>query len=451
MGDHHTSHRLAMNAADGTFVSVPITTTAQVWSQLPVDYDNDGLPDISFNWDTADFPVTHNLGARTFAEVAASTSYDSSANAMAWADWNGDGSSDYAVGGFFGNTLFRNDGGPGHYTDVTASMSAIPTAKTQASLFLVDLNGDGWPDYLTQPTNATAGGGIFTTSVTHTTTLLLNQGKTGSSAGFAAGTSAGLEGLPAPALALGDYDDDGDLDVFGFGSAPTGRTTLRYRLYRNDGGTFTDVTAGSGLPEGDSTINEYMVIYLQSAFGDFNDDGYLDLLWIEPTTNRLWLGDGHGHFTEISSTAGIGSTLDISRPARMFVGDYDGDGALDFATARATYPALTDPVTLFHNEHKGGGWLVVRLVGKDIKLALGSNVHVYDAGYLGEASHLRGYREVISAHTQRTPLRQHFGLDPSRHYDIRVRFWPSGTVVDVKDIAPSTQLEIREDGTSSPF
>src|SRR5262249_7665677 len=63
LGNHGTGSRLAMNNGDGTFTALPLpTSTAEVWSQMLVDYDNDGQRDISLNWDSADFPVYHNIG-----------------------------------------------------------------------------------------------------------------------------------------------------------------------------------------------------------------------------------------------------------------------------------------------------------------------------------------------------------------------------------------------------
>ena len=121
---------------------------------------------------------------------------------------------------------------------------------------------------------------------------------------------------PTRAVAWGDYDGDGDPDLLvGFTAGPGGVL----RLYRNDGGRFTDVTRDAGV-----TIESGAV--RQPAFIDVDGDGDLDLyVAFRDKPNVLFRNDA-GHFTDIAPALGIADP-------RMSVGgvwfDMDDDGDLD--------------------------------------------------------------------------------------------------------------------------
>ncbi|WP_394845268.1 VCBS repeat-containing protein [Pendulispora brunnea] len=451
ISDHKTRHRLAMNDRNGGFANQPLPASdAQVWSMMAVDFNNDGRLDLSTNWDSASIKVYRNDGNRSFSSLSASQSYESQANGMAWADWNADGIPDYMVSGFFGNRSYmgRASGGFSH-----VASPAIPTQYAQASLYFADLDGDHFPDVLIQPTNATVGAGIFKPEVEHTTKILFNKGIAGAGAGFQPGVPNGLEACPGPGIALGDYDLDGDLDLFCAGSAPHGvaqpRKTFRVRLFQNQGnGTFVDMTEAAGLPTGDKTVNEYRVLYAQSVFADFDNDGRLDILWIEPEPGgiRLFQNMGGGSFQDVTAAA----RLDAYRHdvPRFMVTDFDRDGALDIVTMVGT---TTPKLSLLKNEVAGTSWLDVTLEGTHLKTATNSKIHVYEAGHLGDAAHRVGYREVLLAYSHRAPLAQHFAALPGLKYDVRVQFWPERNTVDVRDLPGGQRVRIRASGGCDSF
>ena len=158
-----------------------------------------------------------------------------------------------------------------------------------------------------------------------------------------AGFAAGDYGM---GVAAGDYDNDGDPDLYFTNYGPN-------RLYRNDGGTFTDVTgaAGAGLDDPRWSTS--------ASFSDYDADGDLDLfvtnyvdftvagskvcfdpagardycgpLQFRPVPDRLFRNDGNGMFTDVSEPAGItrayGSGLGVASA------DFNGDGRLDFYVA----------------------------------------------------------------------------------------------------------------------
>ena len=100
--------------------------------------------------------------------------------------------------------------------------------------------------------------------------------------------------------ALFDYDNDGDLDVYlvNAASRATATAPARNQLFRqNDDGTFVDATAETGL--GDDGYG------MGTALGDIDNDGDLDVLVTNDGPNRLYRNNGDGTFRNITSTAGI--------------------------------------------------------------------------------------------------------------------------------------------------
>jgi imidazolonepropionase-like amidohydrolase len=121
--------------------------------------------------------------------------------------------------------------------------------------------------------------------------------------------------------AWGDYDRDGDPDLL-LGFAPGAASVLK--LYRNDGGRFSDVTAAAGLTRTDSAgVRQFVWI-------DYDADGDLDLyVALRDRPNALYRNDG-GRFADIAREVGLADT-------RRSVGavwlDYDADGDLDVYVA----------------------------------------------------------------------------------------------------------------------
>jgi hypothetical protein len=183
--------------------------------------------------------------------------------------------------------------------------------------------------------------------------------------------------IMAPGVALLDYDNDGDLDVFVVQGQPlegkSGMPATRGRLFRNDLTVqadgqrvlkFTDVTAQSGIV----TAGFGMGV----ATGDFDNDGCVDLYVTEYGRNQLFHSNCNGTFTDITAKSGTASPGWSSSAA--FV-DYDRDGWLDlfvghylrFAVSRnkacrswAGEPDYCAPSAyeaeqsrLYHNNHDG--------------------------------------------------------------------------------------------------
>ena len=207
-------------------------------------------------------------------------------------------------------------------------------------------------------------------------------------------------------VALFDYDNDGDLDVFLVQGGTIGATGARgsatSRLFRNDlvvapDGRrtvhFTDVTAGAG-----AGVRGYG---MGAAVGDYDNDGYLDLFVTSFGATTLLHNNGDGTFTDVTKQAGLSDTAWSTSAA--FV-DYDRDGNLDLFVAHyvdftpAANKLCNDPVgtrdycspktyrpvpaRLFRND--GHGHFVDMTVAAGISKAYGAGLGVAVGDYNGD-------------------------------------------------------------------
>src|SRR5215213_29833 len=123
------------------------------------------------------------------------------------------------------------------------------------------------------------------------------------------------EEAPADAATLFDYDLDGDLDLVEVAGT-------RQRLWRNDGGKFTDVTAQSGALSKALTAAGMAVVA-----GDYDNDTRPDVLILRAGTSTLYHNDGNGSFSDVTANAKIPSVL--TGGATVAFVDFDHDGDLD--------------------------------------------------------------------------------------------------------------------------
>jgi hypothetical protein len=122
---------------------------------------------------------------------------------------------------------------------------------------------------------------------------------------------------------LFDYDRDGWLDIY-FTNAPTvamaikGEKSQGALYHNNHDGTFTDVTARSGLTK--------PCFAMGGAVGDYDNDGWPDLYITCLGGNTLYHNNGDGTFTDVTEKAGV---KDGRWSTGAAFGDYDGDGRVD--------------------------------------------------------------------------------------------------------------------------
>jgi hypothetical protein len=269
------------------------------------DYDNDGdLDFVLAGWSTglaARLTRIYRNDGGAFTQAVSLTGVNN--GAVAWGDYNNDGRLDLALQGWSDSgrvtKLYRNDGG-GTFTDVSAGFVAVE----RGALAWGDYNNDGNLDLLV--TGGSSSGAIAK--------VYRNYGD-----GAFTDIGAAVTGVSyRAAAAWGDYDSDGDLDILLTGLTDGGIRVAR--VYRNDGGVFTDIAAG--LPgTADAGV----------AWGDFDNDGDLDILYAGyPNATYLCRNDGSNAFSAYPQTFS-----DVSDAAVGWA-DYDGDGRLDVLLAGNT-------------------------------------------------------------------------------------------------------------------
>ena len=132
-------------------------------------------------------------------------------------------------------------------------------------------------------------------------------------------------------VAFFDYNNDGLLDIFALQSGPgpgagpaESHFSTRSVLYRNNGdGTFTDVTVGSGL-DGPLGYGQGVTV------ADYDNDGWADLYVTTYGGNRLLRNNRNGTFTDVTKQAGVADLApELPWPLSAAWGDYDNDGHLD--------------------------------------------------------------------------------------------------------------------------
>ncbi len=270
------------------------------WAAALGDLDGDGDLDAFVGNDGQQCRLYLNDGSGVFADATSQLpAFVGATRAVELGDADGDGDLDAYVGNTPQNRLYLN-GGTGGFTDVTATNLPLLFTQTQA-VAMGDLDGDGDLD-------------AFVGNVGQNRLYRNGGGGTG------AFTDVTATNLPAQlgnttAVALGDVDGDGDLDVL-LGSY------TQNRLYLNNSGTGTFTDATFQLPA-------MVAATWAVALGDVDGDGDLDALignFESPgTPNRLFLNNGFGLFTD--ATPQLPVMFDDTQAVTF--GDLDGDGDLD--------------------------------------------------------------------------------------------------------------------------
>ena len=282
------------------------------------DYDADGFLDLMGGaTDKAALTVVlHNEGGKHFTNVAAEiglTIPDRSARQSNWVDYDNDGDLDlYSSDRAGDNKLFRNDNG--HFTRVFANAGPTDGRPTVGACWL-DVDDDGDLDlFLANQSGASDalwrndGNGMSFTDIAPQMKMT-GPHRTNDEGGVG--------------CAVGDFDNDGDLDIF----VPNYGENQLYR--RNADKTFTDIAAEVGLAVENHAVG--------ADWGDYDNDGDLDLSvmsYVGPVDaqqpmNALFRNDA-GNFVNVLTKD---SPLNLGDHGVQFV-DYDNDGGLDLNITR---------------------------------------------------------------------------------------------------------------------
>ncbi len=351
-------------------------------------------------------------------------------------DIDGDGDLDVHVLEWSGyqayNRLFKQEANL--FVDATVDAGALMSTVWGFSNGFADVDSDGMVDLLVAAD--------FGTSC-----LYMNSG----SGQFLDETRPAGVGMDENGMgsAIGDIDNDGDLDWFVTSIYDPDRTcddqgcnwgNTGNRLYRNDGsGVFEDFTDGAGVRDGAWGWG--------ASFLDYDNDGDLDLAMVngmvfpcipyEDPFNadvlRFWDNDGTGVMREVGAQVGFDDT---GSGKGIVVFDYDRDGDEDiFITNNAGHPKL------YRND--GGNaahWLRVSLRGvASNRFGVGSRIYVTtpDGMQMREVSNNTNFlsqNEVIA----------HFGTGQNEMVDVRVDWPASGMSHVLHDVPTRATIEVVE-------
>ena len=255
-------------------------------------------------------------------------------------------------------------------------------------------------------------------------------------------------------LAWGDYDSDGLPDLF-VARAEQGTSGITgASLYHNEGGgIFTDVTEAAGVSISASCW--------AAIWGDYDNDGHLDVFVTSSgesglgpgNANRLFHNNGDGTFTDVASAEGVDQEDDVSLHKGAAWGDYNNDGFLDLVVKDGVGgeedngPGALGLHYLFKNNRNANHFLKINLKGTQSNLhGIGARVTVTSAtGSIYRQNDGGGGGTYSSQGVQ--PL--HFGLGSANSVAVEVR-WPSGLVNTLPSVAANSTVTITE-GTNSPL
>lgn len=392
-----------------------------------IDYDNDGDKDLMVINQTDSFRLWQHNGS-TYTDVTNSAGLANSVlpwTSACWADFNNDGWLDVYIGvrsTTSGNLLFQNNG-DGTFSDITVSAGVEDLVHMPLTISAFDFNNDGWQDiYCANDLN---GGN----------TLFRNNGNgTFSDISVSSGANLAMANM---GIAVGDYDNDGFIDLY-LSNSPEGN-----RLLKNNGNeTFSEVASTLGMTVGK--------ICWGANFIDFDNDGDLDLfvgVSDGPTgpgdpdrINKFYKNRGNGTFKDITVEVGLG--LDNDYSYGNAVGDFNNDGWDDLVVINAN----GTPTRLYQNSGGANHWIQVLLKGTSSNLdGFGSVIEVFNNG----SHYIRTTHSSISYESQNSRINT-LGLGQSIVADsIRIH-WPSGIIDVLKDVPAGQRIEVVEGDWVSP-
>lgn len=437
------------------------------------DINNDGKDDIVRLKNGNELNVEYQQGSgQPFSHLSLGTT-TGQAWALAVADANNDGYSDLYFGGYYDDAKF--------YKAINNGTNFQPTFLPGVGLFaqgsnFADIDNDGWLDIFSCHDDGLSriwgndGAGSFTSNDNWINMATVpssdNSGNYGST--------------------WTDFDNDGDTDLYiakcrGGASSPTDPRRIN-ALFVNDGnGNYTEAAGTYGLKIGWQSWS--------ADFQDIDNDGDFDCLVTNHDNNlQLLRNDGTGHFTDISTAAGLGSQMGNFYQGLMR--DFNNDGFVDIITAspsvfyknngNGTFTSVTsNPFSGMNSLAVGDlnhdGFMdvyaayqcgIVSSCNVPDKLWInnGNNNHYLAVNLQGTTSNRKGVgarveihgawgkqvREIRSGESYgiSNSLSAHFGIGTATQIDYLVVHWPSGMVDVVANPAPDQYLTIEEGSTN---
>ncbi len=464
------TNRLYKNNRDGTFTDVTeragLTRTGWASAVAVGDYNNDGFEDLFVTY-WGQNVLYRNNGDGTFTDVTQEAGLLDARRrwgaGCTFVDYNRDGYLDLFVSNYLEfdfakvpkpgqninctwkgipvncgprglppgiHSLYRNNG-DGTFTDVSvASGVAKATGTYGMTAVAADFDNDGWPDI------------YVACDSTPSLYFRNNRDGTFTEEGLERGVALNEDGMEQAGMGLGigDYDLDGNLDIF-----KTHFSDDTNILYRNNGkGIFEDMTIRAGLAV------ETRFVGWGAGIVDLDNDGWPDIFFVTGsvypevekhlpaypyrTPRVIFRNLGNGRFEELIEEGGPGVAAAHASRGCAF-GDFDNDGDLDILVVN-----MNEPPSLLRNDLGGRNhWLKVKLIGaKSNRSAIGARVTCR----YGDRRQVQEVLSQSSFYSVNDP-RLHFGLGAAETANLEVR-WPSGALETYAQVAADRIVVIRE-------
>lgn len=397
-----------------------------VGSVVAADFDNDGHPDL-FSW--SQMKLYHSEGGLKFSAVELPALAPTVSRGACWGDFDNDGFVDLYVGGYedwdknitYPSFILMNRGGK------RFEMSWTDATYRSRGVTACDFNRDGSPDiyvsnYRLQPNQ-----------------LWLNTGKgkfrNAATEFNAVATSPGFDGGHSIGAAWGDFDNDGEIDLFAgnFAHVDDRGDQPKSRFLRNlgkNGGFKFDDLGPCGV--------WYQESYASPAVADVDNDTNLDLYFTtvygtasfnKPNYPVLYRNESEFKFKDVTEGSGLEKRPPTYQAA---FADFRNDGRVGLCTAGR----------LFANENPAQKWIEVRLAGdgKTVnRSAIGAQVRIK----LGKKILTRQV-EAGTGEGNQNDLKLHFGLGDLRGGKVDLEItWPGGELQRVRGVKTNQIATVR--------
>ena len=327
--------------------------------------------------------------------------------------------------------VYRNNG-DGTFTDVSAKSGVAAAPGKGLGIAVNDFDRDGWPD-------------LFIANDSFPQQLFRNKRDgTFEEMGLIQGLAYDDDGHTFAGMGADfqDYDNDGWPDVF-----VNALANQRYGLFRNVSGAFEYVSgpsqvaaitqqhSGWGAKFADFDNDGWKDIFV--AQGHVMDNIELtqpSLKYLEPPL--LMRNAGNGKFVDVSARGGDIFRTPLAARGAAF-GDLNNDGFLDVAINCNDRPA----VILRNEGGNGNHWLMLDLVGTaSNRDGIGAKIRVVSESGLVQHSMVSRAGSYLSSNDKRA----HFGLGSAKRAALVEIAWPSGTLQKLKDVAAGRIVKVEE-------